>query len=164
MDFWSAGFYTWQWKGHNNTAESSRIQSSYISSKFWLQIRQLQILHPKNKAKQLFIIMNFKILWTVYIYDIQLVLSLEKLIINSSFALFLGCNIRSCLIWSQKYTKIIFYLLNCCMYILVSSKASNSSLNSDKPKWSEFVFSSSEFLRNSCLRWRQARCSYRTGK
>ena len=63
--------------------KSYRIQSSYISSKFWLQIRQLQILHPKNKAKQLFIIMNFKILYTVYIYDIQLVLNLEKLIINS---------------------------------------------------------------------------------
>ena len=93
-----------------NCKITDRIQSSYISSKFWLQIRQLQILHPKNKAKQLFIIMNFKILWTVYIYDIQLVLSLEKLIINSSFALFLGCNIRSCLIWSQKYTKIIFYI------------------------------------------------------
>ena len=43
------------------------------------------MLHPKNKAKQMFIIMNFKILCTVYIYDIQLVLSLEKLSINSCF-------------------------------------------------------------------------------
>ena len=51
----------------------NRIKTSNISSKFWLQIRQLQILHPKNKAKQLFITMNFKILCTVYIYDVQLV-------------------------------------------------------------------------------------------
>ena len=39
-------------------------------------------MHPKNKAKQLFITMNFKILCTVYIYVVQLVLSLEKLSIK----------------------------------------------------------------------------------
>ena len=95
---------------HNMIIFIHRIKTSNISSKFWLKIRHLQILHSKNKAKQLFITMNFKILCTVYIYDdVQLVLSLEKLSKNRCIALFLECNIWSCLIWSQKYSNIICY-------------------------------------------------------
>ena len=63
-------------------------------------------MHPKNKAKQLFITMNFKILCTVYIYVVQLVLSLEKLSINSCFALFLGCNILSALFGAKNIRRL----------------------------------------------------------